>query len=227
MRKAAEDNRDGQKRNETATLDRSQTKDAPKGVGDRIAEYANSFGTLNDQLGNIATGAIDSLTSGLTDAIMGAKSFKEAFSEMAKSVIAQLIQMAVKFAVMEAVGAAFGIKGLGRASLGVDKIGKNAMGTNFAPGGLSIVGEKGPELTYLPRGSQVLPNNLLKNFTAPSSGGGGKSTVNINNNINAADAVLTGWVKEQVYEGSMQAVQQSNRVVNRGLQKRGANKLGR
>lgn len=229
MRKAAEDNREGQKRNETATLERSQTKDAPKGVGDRISEYAKSFGTLNEQLGNIATGAIDSLTSGLTDAIMGAKSFKDAFSDMAKSIMAQIVQMVIKFAVLEAVGSIFGIKGLGKASLGVgtDKIGKNAMGTNFAPGGLSIVGEKGPELTYLPRGSQVLPNNLLKNFTSPSNGGASNSTVNINNNINATDAVLTGQVKEWVYEGSMQAVQQSNRVVNRGLQKRGSNKLGR
>lgn len=227
MRKAAEDNREGQKRNETATLERSQTKDAPKGVGERIEEYAKSFGTLNDQLSNIATGAIDNLTSGLTDAIMGAKSFKEAFSDMAKSVIAQLIQMAVKFAIMEALGAAFGVKGLGRATLGLDKVDKNAMGTNFAPGGLSIVGEKGPELTYLPRGSQVLPNNLLKNFTSPTNGGGTSNNTTINNNINATDAVLTGKVKEWVYEGSMQAVQQSNRVVNRGLQKRGSNKLGR
>jgi len=32
-----------------------------------------------------------------------------------------------------------------------------AEGTNFAPGGLSLVGEKGPELVNLPRGSQVIP----------------------------------------------------------------------
>lgn len=227
LRRAAEANREGQKKNESATLERQQNKDAPRDVRGRIEDYAKSFGTLNEQLGNIATGAIDNLTSGLTDAIMGAKSFKEAFSEMAKSVIAQLIQMAVKFAIMEALGAAFGVKGLGRASLGLDKVGKNAMGTNFAPGGLSIVGEKGPELTYLPRGSQVLPNNLLKNFTSPSNGGGTSNNTTINNNINATDAVLTGKVKEWIYEGSMQAVQQSNRVVNRGLQQQGANRLGR
>lgn len=34
---------------------------------------------------------------------------------------------------------------------------KFASGTNFAPGGLSIVGEQGPELVNLPRGSQVIP----------------------------------------------------------------------
>lgn len=33
-----------------------------------------------------------------------------------------------------------------------------ASGTDFHPGGLAIVGEKGPELVNLPRGSQVIPN---------------------------------------------------------------------
>lgn len=40
-----------------------------------------------------------------------------------------------------------------------------AGGTHFAPGGLALVGERGPELVNLPRGSQVIPNQLL-------SGGG-------------------------------------------------------
>ena len=33
-----------------------------------------------------------------------------------------------------------------------------ANGTDFAPGGLALVGERGPELVNLPRGSQVIPN---------------------------------------------------------------------
>jgi hypothetical protein len=33
-----------------------------------------------------------------------------------------------------------------------------ASGTSFAPGGMAIVGEYGPELVNLPRGSQVIPN---------------------------------------------------------------------
>ena len=35
-------------------------------------------------------------------------------------------------------------------------------GTDFAPGGLALVGEKGPELVNLPRGSQVIPNDILR-----------------------------------------------------------------
>ncbi|RAJ28866.1 phage tail tape measure protein [Pedobacter cryoconitis] len=34
-----------------------------------------------------------------------------------------------------------------------------AMGTNYAPGGVALVGEQGPELVNLPMGSQVVPNH--------------------------------------------------------------------
>jgi hypothetical protein len=34
---------------------------------------------------------------------------------------------------------------------------KFAVGTNYAPGGMALVGERGPELVNLPRGSQVVP----------------------------------------------------------------------
>jgi phage-related minor tail protein len=33
-----------------------------------------------------------------------------------------------------------------------------AKGTNYAPGGISLVGEQGPELMYIPRGAQIIPN---------------------------------------------------------------------
>ena len=38
-----------------------------------------------------------------------------------------------------------------------------AGGTPYAPGGLALVGEIGPELVHLPRGSQVIPNPQLDN----------------------------------------------------------------
>jgi len=41
---------------------------------------------------------------------------------------------------------------------GTIKVGKNARGTNFWPGGLTWVGEQGPELIDLPRGSKVFSN---------------------------------------------------------------------
>ena len=45
-----------------------------------------------------------------------------------------------------------------------------ASGTHFAPGGMALVGEMGPELVNLPRGSQVIPDPQL----------GSAVTVNVN-----------------------------------------------
>ncbi|WP_456705857.1 hypothetical protein [Bradyrhizobium sp. USDA 4452] len=48
-----------------------------------------------------------------------------------------------------------------------------AGGTDFAPGGPAIVGERGPEIVNLPRGSQVIPNEIARGI-----GGGGNVTIN-------------------------------------------------
>ncbi|MDX0654230.1 tail length tape measure protein [Sinorhizobium medicae] len=50
-----------------------------------------------------------------------------------------------------------------------------AGGTEFAPGGLAVVGERGPELVNLPRGSKVTPNHRLNAPMAPRLNGRGTS----------------------------------------------------
>lgn len=52
------------------------------------------------------------------------------------------------------------------------KLPRFARGTNYAPGGLAIVGEEGPEIINLPRGSQVTP---ARETERALSGGGGNS----------------------------------------------------
>lgn len=47
-----------------------------------------------------------------------------------------------------------------------------ADGTNFAPGGLAMVGERGRELVQLPRGSRVIPNGQTEAMMAKGGGGG-------------------------------------------------------
>jgi hypothetical protein len=64
----------------------------------------------------------------------------------------------------------------------------HADGTNYAPGGWSLVGENGPELMNVPSGAQVLPNGKY-----PSGGGGtpnlgsnGDVTVTLNKAVDTA-----------------------------------------
>lgn len=97
----------------------------------------------------------------------------QSFADSLKKIIKQLAVAAATAAALQVVIgaitgggslAAGGFRG-GFASLfqqfGGFKIPRFATGTNFAPGGLALVGERGPELVNLPRGSQVIPNNRL------------------------------------------------------------------
>jgi len=72
------------------------------------------------------------------------------------------------------------------------RIGLFAKGTNFAPGGPAIVGEKGPELINLPRGSQVIP-------TAPTlralQNGGGSISAPVHVSIDARGADEAGLTR--------------------------------
>lgn len=67
-----------------------------------------------------------------------------------------------------------------------------AMGTDFAPGGLAIVGERGPELVNLPRGSQVIPSDRLMpagtQITAQSS----QQVVHVHVTVQPNDLVIDG-----------------------------------
>lgn len=51
-----------------------------------------------------------------------------------------------------------------------------ATGTDFAPGGMALVGEQGPELVNIPRGSQVIPAGI----TSKMIQGGTGMTINFN-----------------------------------------------
>lgn len=225
---------DNRQSDERTDQSRDQRNDNPN-VKEQIIDMAEGFGTLDAQLGEIASGALNDLTRGLTDAIMGAKSLKEAFGDMAKSIIAQLIEMAIRFVIFEAIGMALGIPGLGKASLGLGKtakpsvdVGGNAMGTNNAQAGLSWVGEKGPELMYLPGGSQIAPNNLLRSaLTQKMQNGAGGQVVNLFTTVNAQDAVLTDQVKSWIRESQIQSIQAATKMTTRDMNKRSANRLYR
>lgn len=61
--------------------------------------------------------------------------------------------------------------------------GSFANGTSSAPGGLAVVGERGRELVNLPRGSQVVPNDITEKLIGGDGGGSpiyiGGPTINV------------------------------------------------
>lgn len=68
-----------------------------------------------------------------------------------------------------------------------------AGGTNFHPGGMAIVGEQGPELVNLPRGSSVTPN--------------GKSATTVNLNVNVGMYAGTEMEKRKIAKALYQSLQ--------------------
>jgi len=66
------------------------------------------------------------------------------------------------------------------ALLGALGIGRNAAGSGFFPGGLTMVGERGPELVALPRGSRIESSERTGRMV-----GGGGVTVNVYATVNS------------------------------------------
>lgn len=82
------------------------------------------------------------------------------------------------------------------AFIGLFGINAHAAGTTFAPGGLSLVGEKGPELINLPRGSRVY--NAQDTEEMLSGGGSGRSTT-VNVTINGVKIDNERDMQRQAY----------------------------
>jgi len=212
-------NRQRQKDAQTNELNVDQGNErGPSSIREWADEYARATAgghTFNQQLYSIAQGGLDSITNGLTDAIMGAKSFGEAFADMAKGVISQLIRMGIQFLLFEGLGRMFGMPGLGRVAIGLPSPGKNAMGTDSWGGGLSWVGERGPELVNLPKGAGVIPTHEIRNaMRAPSLNGAsaGSGAVQITTHVHANDAVLTSTVKSWITAANVDALQAAAKI---------------
>ena len=121
-----------------------------------------------------------SMTSFFSDMVSGGKNAEDAVMNLTK----RLADMAFQAAFMGTgpMAALFGTKDSGGifGSL-ISSFPGFANGTNSAPGGLAMVGERGPELVNLPRGSQVIPNIDTRKMMQ----GGGGTVINVNQTFTA------------------------------------------
>lgn len=95
-----------------------------------------------------------------------------------------------------------------------------ADGTDYAPGGMAIVGEKGPELVNLPRGAQVIPNHKLNAPRAPQMLAMGQAKQTVPNNtelhVHVKGASGDAHVRELARQGAQEALHAHNESQRRG-----------
>jgi len=143
-----------------------------------VKETQPELSVLQQSFKDVGDRGIKSLEDALVGVIDGTKSAKEAFKDMARSIISDLIRLAIQKQITGPLYGALGSFFTGQANTTTVPAFMAKGGT--ATGGTPyIVGEKGPELFVPGRTGTVVPNNQL------SSGGG----VTINQTINVTTGV--------------------------------------
>lgn len=114
----------------------------------------------------------NNLTTGLVDAISGAKSFGQAMADTGKLVVRALEEMLIKMLIVGPLMRAFQSSASGFSLFSGLKLPGFASGTDSAPGGLSIINEGGRgEIVNLPNGAKVIPHDVSMRMAANSNGG--------------------------------------------------------
>ena len=129
-----------------AILDENKIAENMEMVQGLVGQLNNSFTNLFYNVGSGWKGMIDSMLNSF------------------RMLVAEIASKAIIFAILNVLSGGTG--GIAKGASGLISGGFKSFlgfagGTNFAPGGMSLVGERGPELVNLPRGSQVIPNNRL------------------------------------------------------------------
>lgn len=112
-----------------------------------LSQVAASVSGVTSEVGLLGD-ATQGLTSAASDAFVSFVTGAESARESLKGLLSDLGRLLAQSA-FTGFGAALRLPGF-------------ANGTSFAPGGLAVVGERGPEIVNLPRGSQVYSNEMSR-----------------------------------------------------------------
>jgi phage-related minor tail protein len=136
----------------------NKIKDTAVDVGGMLAgTLTDAVVGLAEAFGNLFAGTEAGFKGVVTAAL---QSIQQIINALLAQAIAGMIAGESKKGLVGLITGAIGISTL--LALWKSKVPEFASGTNYAPGGLALVGERGPELVNLPRGAQVYNNNLTR-----------------------------------------------------------------
>jgi len=140
-----------------------------------LRQFARDAADVNKNLQTAAVDGLKGLEDGLVSIIEGTKTAKEAFSDMAKQIIADLARIAIRQNITGPLAGLFG----GGGGLATIFGGARAAGGPVTAGRSYLVGENGPE-RFVPNSmGRIIPNSALR---------GGGMTVSIPITIDARGA---------------------------------------
>lgn len=162
-----------------------------------LAELPTSAARANEALQAVAVDGLRSLTDGLADAITGARSLADAFSQMAKSIIADLLRIVIQQRIIAPLAQLLGLGGGGLvpkvagafAGAGATGIKGFASGGSFRVGGMAGVDRNLLSINGVPA-ARVSAGERV----AVSPAGAGGVTVVQHFSIDAGDAATKGDV---------------------------------
>jgi len=124
-----------------------------------LRSFAREAANVNKQLQEATVAGLRGFEDGFIDIINGTKSVKEAFTDMAKSILNDLTRIAIRSAITGPIASA----------LGAGFFPGRMAGGPVSGGSPYWVGEAGPELFVPSAAGQIIPNNMaMKGGSAPT-----------------------------------------------------------
>ena len=181
---------------------------------------------ISDSLQKVEVQGLQDINSGLAKAIVNAKDFGQAFSNALRQVETDLVNLALEKYLTLPLAQALGLAGGGIGSLfggasvsggasssfiqdafsfGASTLLTAATGTDYSPGGMTLVGENGQEILNVPKGAQVIPNNLIGASGVPAGITSGGPSLYIDNR----GAVMTQDLVDSMNQSIAAAEQRS------------------
>lgn len=153
----------------------------PAQTGEQVLSAISDGETIEEASKKISDGFADVMTNLHDQAQVTKVAVVKTFKEMADETLSAFSNLANSIKSGGFLGILEAVVGLGLQLGSIGAFGKKiqasinmpkyANGTSWAPGGLALVGERGPEVVTLPQGARVTPNNDLRGL------GGGIATI--------------------------------------------------
>lgn len=170
-------------------------RDGTMSPGEAYLKSLPKLSELGGQMEEIGVEGMKRFNSELLTAIMNAKSFKDLWKNLggvvhsvAQQILQDLIDLAIKSLIIRPIMELIkGSGGLGFAS-----------GTQYAPGGMAWVGENGPELIALPRGSRVHTASASRRMAEASNDNGTRFSLTFHNDFRGADPAAVASIEQRL-----------------------------